>query len=96
MPYEKRPAEKKDYRIDWTSALLVNGVDTGDTIATSTWTLETGITGSAEDSTTTTTTIWLEGGTEGVHYTATNRVTTVQGRIYERSFVVQVKAAPGG
>lgn len=96
MPYVKRPAEVKDYKIDWSSALLVDGVDVGDTVTASTWTVETGITKDSDSRTTSTTTAWLSGGTEGVHYTVTNQVTTTQGRTYERSFVVQVEAAPAG
>lgn len=94
MPYEKRPVEVKDFKFDWARHLLVGGVDVGDIISTSTWTVETGITKDSETNTTSTATVWLSGGTEGVHYTVTNRVVTAQGRTYERSIVVQVKVAP--
>lgn len=94
MPYEKRPAEVKDYQVDWTRHLLVAGVDAGDTVTSSTWTAETGIVIDDDSSTTTTATVWLSGGTEGVAYTVTNRVVTAQGRTYERSFLVTVTAPP--
>lgn len=96
MAFEKRPAEVKDYTVDWTRHLLVAGADVGDTVSTSTWTVETGLVKDSDSKTSSTTTAWLSGGTEGVHYTVTNRVVTAQGRTYERSFVVQVKAAPAG
>lgn len=93
MAYEKRAAEVKDYGIDWSDRLLVNGV-AGDTISTSTWVVETGITKASDSATTTTTTVWLSGGTEGVEYTLTNRVVTAQGRTHERSFLVTITGPP--
>ncbi len=96
MPFEKRPAEVKDYQVDWSRHLLVGGVDVGDTISTSSWAVETGITKNTDTKTSSTTTVWLAGGTEGTHYTVTNTVVTAQGRTYERSIVIQVKAAPAG
>lgn len=94
MAYEKRAAEVKDYGFDWSDRLLVAGVDTGDTIATSTWVVEAGITKDSDTDTDTTTTIWLSGGTAGVEYTLTNRVVTAQGRTHERSFLVTITAPP--
>lgn len=96
MAFEKRPAEVKDYTVDWSRHLLVNGADAGDTISVSAWSAETGIVIDDDSSTTTTATAWLSGGTEGVHYTVTNTVSTAQGRVFERSIVIQVKAAPAG
>lgn len=93
MAYEKRAAEVKDYGFDWSDRLLVNGV-AGDTISTSTWVVETGITKDSDTDTDTTTTIWLSGGTAGVEYTLTNRVVTTQGRTHERSFLVTITAPP--
>lgn len=93
MAYEKRVAEVKDYRIDWADHLLIDGV-AGDTISTSTWIVESGLTKDSDSKTSTTTTAWLSGGTAGVEYTATNRVVTAQGRTYEQSFLVTVTAPP--
>lgn len=95
MAYVKRAAEVKDYRIDWAPHLLVNGV-AGDTVNSSTWIVETGLTNGppASTSTTTTTTVWLSGGIAGTEYTVTNRVTTIQGRTYEESIVVTITAPP--
>lgn len=89
MAYEKRSAEVKDYAIDWSAAL-----GDVDTISTSAWVVETGITKDSDSDTDTTTTIWLSGGTEGVGYTLTNRVVTAQGRTLERSFLVTITAPP--
>lgn len=92
MAYVKDPGDVKDYKIDWTSHLLVNGV-AGDTVTVSTWVVQTGITQTtpAPSFTTTSTTIWLTGGTAGSEYRITNHVTTAQGRQFERSFFVNVQ-----
>jgi len=85
--YVKDPAEKKDYSVDWSLHLVT------DTIGTSTWTVETGLTQTtpAASNTDTTTTIWLSGGTADEDYTVTNHVVTAAGREFERSFVVMVR-----
>lgn len=88
MAFEKDPAEKKDYTVDWTRHLG----DT-DTITASTWTVQAGLTQSAAPAPSFTAfeaTIWLEGGTAGTEYRVTNRVTTTQGRIFERSIFISV------
>lgn len=86
MAYVKDPAEKKDYAINWTAHL-----GAAETITTSTWTVPTGLTGSAQTATTTVTTTWLAGGTAGTEYRVTNHVVTNQGREFERSFTVNVQ-----
>lgn len=61
-----------------------------DTILSSTWTADTGITLGAAGFTTTATTTWVSGGTAGVAYTLTNKITTVGGRVEERSFTIYI------
>lgn len=80
----KDPNAVTDFQIDWTDWL------NGDTISTSTWTVETGITQDSESETTAITTIWLSGGTAGVTYTVTNRIVTAAGRTDDRSIAVRV------
>lgn len=96
MSYDKRVAEVKDYRLEWDLRIWMNGqlTDVGDTVTTSAWVVEAGITKDSDTKTTTSTTIWLSGGIVGVEYTLTNRVTTAQGRTYERSILVNVVAPP--
>ena len=96
MAYQKRAAEVKDYRLEWDLRIMIDGVmtDVGDTVTGSTWVVETGITKDSYTRTTDSTTIWLSGGTAGVEYTLTNRVTTGQGRTYEQSILVNVTAPP--
>ena len=71
--YTKFPGEKLDYIVDWTTK---NWLETGETIVTSTWSVETGVTDSDESNTTTTATIFIAGGTLGETYILTNTITT--------------------
>lgn len=80
----KDPDAELDYRLDWSAWL------DGDTISTSTWSADTGITVTTSTSTTATATVWLAGGTLGQAYTVTNRVVTAGGRTDERSFLVVI------
>jgi hypothetical protein len=88
MPYIKDPSAKLDYQVDWSSWLAAS-----ETISTSTWVVQSGITQTtpSPSNTTTTATIWLSGGTAGTEYTITNHIVTNQGREDERSFVVNVQ-----
>lgn len=84
--FVKDPDAILDYVIDWGPWL------NGDEINTSNWTLDSGITNSADDTPSTSTTrIFISGGTAGVNYTATNRITTIGGRTDDRSFEVRVR-----
>jgi hypothetical protein len=83
--YEKAPAARLNYGRDWSDWL-----EPGDSIATSTWTLDpanpdTALSILSDAHTATLTSIILSGGTLGKRYRITNRVTTVQGFIDERS-----------
>ncbi len=80
----KDPNEVLDYVRTWTEFLA------GDTITTSTWTAETGITVSSSSNTTTTATVWLSGGTAGNRYLVTNRIVTTAGRTAEFSLPITV------
>ena len=75
-----------DYVIDWTAWL------NGDTISTSTWTVDAGMTEASSSNTTASATIWLSGGTIGNSYTIKNHITTTAGRIEDHSFVVVCEA----
>lgn len=85
--FQQDPSAKIDYQVDWSAWL------DGDTIDTSTWSADAGLTvasSPAPSHTTTVATAWLTGGTVGQRYTVTNRIVTAAGRIDERSFVVMV------
>lgn len=83
----KDPDEVLDYVRDW-SALLG-----ADTISTSTWTPDSGITVNSSSNTTTTATVWLSGGTLGTTYGVRNRIVTAGGRTHDFTlrFVIQAK-----
>lgn len=85
MPfYQKDPDAVLDYTIDWSTWLG------DDTIATSGWTVPTGLTEDSDSNTTTTATVWLSGGTVGTVYTVTNEITTAGGRTDDRSIQIFV------
>ncbi len=85
MTFTKDPNAVLDYSVDWSRWL------DGDTIATSVWTVPSGLTKVSDTSTTTKTTAWLSGGTADQSYTVTNRITTTGGRTEDRSFIVKVE-----
>lgn len=71
----KDPSARKDYGFNWAPWL-----DTDDTIDTSTWTADNGVTLSDSTHDGTTTTIWAEGGTDGANCRLVNHIVTVAGR----------------
>ena len=83
--FEKDPDAILDYQINWATWLST------DTIATSTWTVATGITKVTDTKTTTATTIWLSGGTADTDYRLVNKITTANGRTEERSIWIKVR-----
>lgn len=84
--YTKDPAAVLDYRVDWSTWLADS-----ETIATSTFTVPTGITKDSQTNDTTTATVWLSSGDAGVDYQVTNRITTNQGRTDDRSILIRVR-----
>ena len=80
----KDPGAVLDYVVDWSVWLGT------DTIATSTWTVGTGLTQASASNTTTMATCWLSGGTAGQSYSATNRIVTAGGRTDERTLTITV------
>lgn len=76
----KDPSDVLDYVFDWSDWL-----ETGETIASATFTTTTGITQDSDSNTTTTATVWLSSGTAGETYTVGCLITTNMGRECERS-----------
>jgi hypothetical protein len=87
--YTKDPNEVKDYTINWATWLGV------DTISTSTWAADTGITVDSETESTTTATVWISGGTANNVYSLTNTITTATGRTEEQTIVITVRDSVG-
>lgn len=84
--YRKDPDANLDYGIDWSDWLA-----SGETISVSAWTVPSGITEGTKSNDGTTVKVWLSGGTAGEIYTISNKITTSDGRIDERSFDVVVE-----
>lgn len=82
--YQKTSAEILDYTVSWVDFLST------DTIATSAWVLDQGITDVSDSNTTTTTTIFVSGGAVDKTYTLTNTITTAGGRTAVRSFLLSI------
>lgn len=83
--FEKDPNAVLDYPIDWSDWL------DSDTISTSAWTVEPGITEDSSSNTTTVATIWLSGGTAGETYSITNTIVTAGGRTNDQTITIEVK-----
>lgn len=83
----KGPDAELDYGFDWTDWLTGSEV-----IATSTWTIPSGITNDGDSETTTGTKVWLSGGTAGTDYIITNKIVTDSDptRTEERSHTIKV------
>lgn len=82
----KDPAAVLDYEVDWSTWLA-----DGETIATSTVTVEDGLDLDSDTNTDTVVTAWLSGGTVGENYTVTSQITTSQSRTDERSITIHVR-----
>jgi hypothetical protein len=83
----KDPSAAVPYTIDWGTKWLIGS----DTIASSTWTVPSGITKVSDTHDTKTCTIKLSGGTAGQEYVIANKIVTVGGITDERSFTIRVE-----
>lgn len=83
--FTKDPSDVLDYTRN--AAKFLNG----DTISSSTWTTESGLTIDSQSNNTTSTTVWLSGGQNNCDYTVTNKIVTTAGRTKELSFKLQVR-----
>jgi hypothetical protein len=84
---EKDVEANLDYPFKWTDWLA----EISDTISTKLITAETGITADAGTIVGTTVVVWVSGGTVNKTYRVSCRITTVGGRIDERTILIKVK-----
>lgn len=82
--FDKDPNAILDYTVNWETWLGT------DTISTSAWTIEAGLTQVSASNTTTTATVWVSGGTVRQTYCLTNRIVTAGGRTDERTIMITV------
>jgi hypothetical protein len=88
MPtYVHDPTSELDYGFNWAPWLAV-----GETIITSTWTIDAGLTKISDSKSNTATVVWIKGGTVGMDYTITNHIVTSVGRKDPRSHTLMVRA----
>lgn len=83
--FEKDPNAILDYTFDWGSWLADN-----ETILTSIMTVGVGITKGSSSKNGTRTKVWLSGGAVGTTYGITNRITTSEGRVDDRTIYIKV------
>jgi hypothetical protein len=83
----KDPNAVLDYEWDWT-----NWLTNGDTILSATITPDTGITLDSTTVNALTVVGWFSGGTEGVGYAAVCHITTVQGRVDDRTIYLACRS----
>lgn len=81
MRFTKDPNATLDYTVDWAAWLD----DIGDTISVSTWVIPTGLTLVSQSNTTKKAVAFISGGVVGTTYVVVNRITTVGGRIDDRT-----------
>lgn len=82
----KDPNEVLIYTVDWTDRLA-----TGETISTSNFTVDSGITNDSDSNGDTSTSITLSGGTVKNSYTILNRITTSTGQTIDYTFRIGVR-----
>jgi hypothetical protein len=82
--FRKDTEETITLGVDWSGRM------DGETISASQWDVAVGLTYESSDYADTTTDVLVSGGTEGTQYTLSNTITTTEGNIYQRSFIVQV------
>ena len=83
---DKDPNEVLDYNLDWTARLA------GDTISTSTWTIDSDqlLVINSQTFAATNSTVWLSGGTVGTMYDCKNQIMTAAGRTMDQSVLLQI------
>jgi hypothetical protein len=83
--WSKDPNAVLDWAFDWSRWLSES-----ETISSAVIEVEDGLTKDSQSNTADTVTVWLSGGTLGVTYDVTCRITTNQGRTDERTIGIRV------
>ena len=85
--FQKQPADRQDYDIDFTDYLAALS-DEGESVAV---VAEPGITVTAYSLNTGVVKVWLEGGTDGQTYKVTVTLTSKGGRVKQAEIKIRVK-----
>ena len=86
----KSENEVHDFQQNWAAELVA------DTITTSTWVLDSGITKDSDSNTDTTATAWVSGGTLGMTYKVVNTIVTAAGRTHEKEWFLRIQEQRAG
>lgn len=86
----KDPGESKTYTMDWSGVL-----NSGATISTSVWSVQSGLTNAADSTSGAKTTIRLSGGSDGTDYLVTNTITTSDSETLIEAAIVPVRKKTG-
>ena len=82
--FKSKPSDVLDYKFDWASELG------NDTISTSEWSVDAGMTIDSDSNNDNSATVWLSGGVSGSVYNAVNKITTANARTINRSLAIRV------
>lgn len=85
FPFIQDPDAVLDYQVNWSSWLV------GDTISTSTFVADTGLTVGATSHTTTTATVWISDGSLNGKYKVVNHITTDGGRENDHTIYFRIR-----
>lgn len=85
----KDPDDVLDYSIDFSAILAADA----DTIGSVVWTFPAGITKDSQGEDAGVVVVWISGGTAGERYEIGCRLTTVGGRVYDRTAEISVRDA---
>ncbi len=83
----KDPDALLDYTVDWSAWLA----SSNDFIVSANFSAQAGVEVVASLATSTLHTFWLSGGTVGIEYRITSRITTNGGRVNEQTYVVAIE-----
>ena len=87
----KDPDAVLDFGLNWRDPVKGPWLAVGEDILTSTWFVPEGITKDSDTHDGSIAAIWLSGGTAGLSYALTNRITTSQGRTDDRTIQIVVR-----
>lgn len=85
----KDPDDLLDYPVSWVDVLAADS----DAIGSVVWTIPAGLTKTSESIASGVAVVWLSGGVDGTRYEIGCRMTTVAGRIYDRTIELVVRQA---
>lgn len=83
----KDPDSVEAFTVDWEDLMA----KTGDTISTSSWTVDAGVVVDSDTNTTLTATAILSSGNEGSTCTAVNRIVTAGSKTYDRTYLIDIR-----